>query len=77
MSSDIVCKLSKVTLNGYNCAICCCFQPLVVQICFFTAAALLLKSSILCIGIFIGNLPETPVIFYWHFIGILWKSWTQ
>ena len=39
------------------------------------APAILLKFTLLCIGIFIGILPET-LYFYWHFIGILGKIWT-
>ena len=39
------------------------------------ALAILLKFTLLCIGIFIGILPET-LYFYWHFISILGKIWT-
>ena len=38
--SDIVCKLSKVTLSESNCAIYCCFHPPVVKICFYSSCSI-------------------------------------
>ena len=50
------------------------FCPPAVQICFFTAPALLLRFTFFCVGIFIGNLPETLyflLAFYRYFRVIL------
>ena len=58
------------TLSEYNFAIYCCFRPPVVQICFFYSSRTIVKIHLFCVGISIGNLPETRyflLAFYRYF----------
>ena len=72
--SDIACRLLKVYLKWIQFCHILQFLPSCCKNMFFTAPALLLRFTFFCVGIFIGNLPETRyflLAFYRYFRVIL------